>query len=107
MVTDRPLAGAAIELPAPCAGTMLPEVDLPCARDAEVVCWGPVTDAHGGPVMALVAVCKHHVRPAMRYMRSVTLAPESIEAWGIANFVEYQGLIAREVGDLHVLTKVA
>lgn len=104
MATHRPLAGAGISLPAPCAGAMLPGVDLPCTRDGEVACWGPVMGADGHPVLALVVVCKHHVRPAMSYLKRSTPFPEDIEAWGLANFVEAQGMIAQQGLDLHVLT---
>ena len=107
MAVDQPLAGAGIVLPTPCAGPLLPGIDLRCHQDAEVACWGPVTAADGSPVVALITVCRHHVRPAMRWLKSSTLDPDGIEAWRLDVFVEHQGLIAMNGIDVHVLSEVA
>jgi hypothetical protein len=107
VVAHRPLAGAGISLPAACAGAILPGVDFPCARDASVACWGPVVAADGHPVVALVVVCAMHARPAMAYLKRSTPNPGDIEAWGLENFIEAQGMIRSSGIDLHVLTAAA
>ena len=94
-------------LPTPCAGDLLPGVDLRCSNDAEVACWGPVFGAELEPVVALVTVCRHHVRPALRWLKSAALDPADIEAWRLDVFVEQQGMIASHGVDVHVLSRVA
>lgn len=105
MADDQPLRGVGIELPTPCTAQLLPDVDLPCRRDAEVVCWGPVAAADGSPVVAMVTVCRFHVRPAMRWLKSTTPEPDAIEAWKIDVFAEAMGLglFEKHGLDLHAL----
>lgn len=57
--------------------------------------------------MVLVTVCSHHVRETMRYLKALTPMPDLIEAWRLETFVEQQGMVVREFGDLHVLREVA
>lgn len=87
-------AGAAIELPAPCVGALLPDVAFPCARDAEVVVWGPVVNPgpEGGYAFAWVFACRKHVRSALLMVRENAPEPELIETWGLEAFIERQQL---------------
>ena len=84
---------AVIELPAPCAGTTIPEVAFPCARDAGFVVWGPVTDPETGrPAMAWVFVCRLHVRQARRMLQASTPMPDLVETNSLDHFMEIQAL---------------
>lgn len=98
MEADAALRGAAIELPARCAGDLSGAEDVPCQLDAEVAVWGPVEAADGSPVYGLVAVCPRHVRPALRVLKQATPEPDLIQAWKLATFIEHQGMIVRSLG---------
>lgn len=80
-----------VQLPAPCAGALIPDVDL-CGRDAEAVVYGAVQQADGSGAVAWLFVCGKHVRAARRMLQASTPNPEDIDAMSIDTFLHVQGL---------------